>query len=114
MTNRQYASYLLSQTKCVYVCVCVCGGGGGGGGRGGTYWFCSVSSSSFLFFYFFFFFFLSKFCPHNFSVTTGRIGPKFGDMTESVQIPTSKPYIFLFHASNDTSHGTPGGISHPL
>ena len=48
------------------------------------YWFCSVSSSSFLFFCFFIFFFLSKFCPHKFSVTIGRIGLKFGDMIDMI------------------------------
>ena len=49
-----------------------------------NYWFCSVSSSSFRFFYFFLIFFMPKFCPHKFSVTTGRIDLKFEDMIDII------------------------------
>ena len=48
---------------------------------GETSWFCSISSSSSLFS----FFFLPKFCPHKFSVTTGRIGLKFGDIVNMIR-----------------------------
>ena len=65
-------------------------------------WFCSVSFS-------FLFLFQSKFCPHKFSVTTERIGLKFGDMiimimklckrvTKGSNLKTADSKAFLGHA----------------